>query len=59
MGGRREVQDNGYKYKTHEVVVNGNKVIKILIGPFGSDLNSNMEKIRQNISSGAFVYRIK
>ncbi len=55
----KKLISNGYKYKTHEVVVNGNKVIKILIGPFGSDLNSNMEKIRQNISSGAFVYRIK
>lgn len=55
----KKLVSSGYKYKTHEVVVNGNKVIKILIGPFGSDLNSNMEKIRQNISSGAFVYRIK
>lgn len=55
----KKLISSGYKYKTHEVVVNGNKVIKILIGPFGSDLNSNMEKIRQNISSGAFVYRIK
>lgn len=55
----KKIIASGYKYKTHKVVVNGNEVIKILIGPFGADLESNMQKIRQDISSGAFVYRIK
>ena len=55
----KKIIASGYKYKTHKVVVNGNEVIKILIGPFGADLESNMQKIRQDISSGAFVYRVK
>ncbi|WP_096018022.1 SPOR domain-containing protein [Campylobacter lanienae] len=55
----KKIIASGYKYKTHKVVVNGNEVIKILIGPFGADLESNMQKIRQDISNGAFVYRVK
>ncbi|ARQ97455.1 hypothetical protein CLAN_0708 [Campylobacter lanienae NCTC 13004] len=55
----KKIVASGYKYKTHKVVVNGNEVIKILIGPFGADLESNMQKIRQDISNGAFVYRVK
>ncbi|MEE3776025.1 SPOR domain-containing protein [Campylobacter sp. CX2-4080-23] len=55
----KKIVASGYKYKTHKVVVNGNTVIKILIGPFGSDLEANMQKIRQDISNGAFVYRVK
>ena len=55
----KRIKANGYKYTTHESVVNGNKVVKILIGPFSSDIEANMQKIRQDISSGAFVYRVK
>ncbi|WP_086286908.1 SPOR domain-containing protein [Campylobacter sp. P0085] len=55
----KRITANGYKYTTHEVVVNGNKVVKILIGPFGSNIESNIQKIRQDVSSGAFVYRVK
>ena len=55
----KRITANGYKYTTHEVVVNGNKVVKILIGPFSSNIESNIQKIRQDISSGAFVYRVK
>ena len=55
----KRITANGYKYTTHEVVVNGNKVVKILIGPFDSNIESNIQKIRQDVSSGAFVYRVK
>lgn len=55
----KRITANGYKYTTHEVIVNGNKVVKILIGPFSSNIESNIQKIRQDISSGAFVYRVK
>lgn len=55
----KKIVASGYKYKTHKVAINGNMVIKILIGPFGADLEANMQKIRQDISNDAFVHRVK
>lgn len=56
----KKLKSNGYNYHTYEANVKGNKVIKILIGPYeGEELVENISKIRKNISSGAFIYRVK
>ena len=56
----KKIESNGLNYHIYETTVNGKNTIKVLIGPFNdNDISSNMDKIKQNISSNAFIYRVK
>lgn len=57
----KEILAKGYKITAYDAVVNGKKVVKILVGPYANetDLQNNLAKIRKNLAHGAFVYRIK
>ncbi|ELY2079577.1 SPOR domain-containing protein [Campylobacter fetus] len=56
----KKIKENGFDYHAYETTVNGKNVVKILIGPYnGAELNTNMEKIRKNISSGAFLFKVQ
>ncbi|QCD53059.1 SPOR domain-containing protein [Campylobacter sp. RM16192] len=56
----KKIKANGYTYKLYEADVKGEKVTKVLIGPFsGSQLSTELANIRKNIASGAFIVNIK
>lgn len=56
----KKIESNGLNYHIYETTVNGKNTIKVLIGPFNdNDISSNMDKIKQNISNNAFIYRVK
>lgn len=56
----RKLKANGYSYNLYGTTVKGNKVIKILVGPYDSkELAGELAKIKKNIASGAFIVNIK
>lgn len=56
----RKLKANGYSYNLYGTTVKGNKVIKVLVGPYDSkELAGELAKIKKNISSGAFIVNIK
>lgn len=56
----RKLKANGYAYNLYGTTVKGNKVIKILVGPYNSkELAGELAKIKKNIASGAFIVNIK
>ena len=56
-----DIKAKGFEYKLYTTVVNGNKVTKILIGPYAksSDAESALVLIRSSINKNAFIYRVK
>ncbi|WP_321258007.1 SPOR domain-containing protein [Campylobacter sp.] len=56
----KKLNSLGYEYKTYETTVNGKKVIKLLVGPFGgAELKQKLDQIKANIDQKAYIYRIK
>ena len=50
----------GYAYKLYRTNVNGNEIIKVLVGPYsGEQLKSELAKIKQNAAPNAFIVNIK
>ena len=50
----------GYAYKLYRTNVNGNEIIKVLVGPYsGAQLKSELAKIKQNTAPNAFIVNIK
>ena len=56
-----DIKSKGFEYKLYTTVVNGNKVTKILIGPYSksSDAESALVLIRSSVNKNAFIYRVK
>ncbi len=56
-----KIKKSGYNYALLPIVVNGQKVTKILVGPFKSrtDIKSNLPKVKKEINKDAFIYRVK
>ncbi|KFL34315.1 MULTISPECIES: SPOR domain-containing protein [unclassified Sulfurospirillum] len=56
-----DIKSKGFEYKLYTTVVNGNKVTKILIGPYAksSDAESALVLIRSSVNKNAFIYRVK
>lgn len=56
-----DIKAKGFEYRLYSTVVNGNKVTKILIGPYAksSDAESALVLIRSSINKNAFIYRVK
>ncbi|MDO5046334.1 SPOR domain-containing protein [Campylobacter sp.] len=56
----RKLKANGYSYNLYGTTVKGNKVIKVLVGPYDSkELAAELAKVKKNIASGAFIINIK
>lgn len=56
----KKLNSLGYEYKTYETTVNGKKVIKLLVGPFGgAELKQKLDQIKTNIDQKAYIYKIK
>ena len=50
----------GYTYKLYRTNVNGNEIIKVLVGPYsGEQLKSELAKIKQSAAPNAFIVNIK
>ena len=50
----------GYAYKLYRTDVNGDEIIKVLVGPYsGAQLKSELAKIKQNAAPNAFIVNIK
>ena len=50
----------GYAYKLYRTNVNGNEIIKVLVGPYsGEQLKSELTKIKQSAAPNAFIVNIK
>lgn len=50
----------GYAYKLYRTNINGNEIIKVLVGPYsGEQLKSELAKIKQNAAPNAFIVNIK
>ena len=56
----KKITDNGYAYKLHEVVINGKKMTKLLVGPFTTDkaARAELKNVRAKIEPGSFLSRI-
>ena len=56
-----DIKSKGFEYRLYTTVVNGNKVTKILIGPYAksSDAESALVLIRSSVNKNAFIYRVK
>mgnify|MGYP007083750549 FL=1 len=50
----------GYAYKLYRTNVNGDEIIKVLVGPYsGAQLKGELAKIKQNAAPNAFIVNIK
>ena len=50
----------GYAYTLYRTNVNGDEIIKVLVGPYsGAQLKSELAKIKQNAAPNAFIVNIK
>ena len=50
----------GYAYRLYRTNVNGDEIIKVLVGPYsGAQLKSELAKIKQNAAPNAFIVNIK
>ena len=50
----------GYAYKLYRTNVNGNEIIRVLVGPYsGEQLKSELAKIKQSAAPNAFIVNIK
>ncbi|CAA6812804.1 MAG: Unknown protein [uncultured Campylobacterales bacterium] len=54
------IKEKGYNYKLHKIEVNNKTVTKILVGPFQeNNIKQELEKIKKDIATGAYIYKIK
>ena len=56
-----DIKSKGFECKQYSTVVNGNKVIKLLIGPYASSAEAEnaLSLIRSSVNKNAFIYRVK
>lgn len=56
-----DIKAKGFECKPYTTVVNGNKVVKLLIGPYANsaEAESALSQIRANVNKNAFIYRVK
>ncbi|NCD11153.1 MAG: SPOR domain-containing protein [Epsilonproteobacteria bacterium] len=56
-----DIKAKGFECKPYTTVVNGNKVVKLLIGPYANstEATSALGQIRENVNKNAFIYRVK
>ncbi len=56
-----DIKSKGFDCKTYATVVNGNKVVKLLIGPYATSAKAEnaLSLIRSSVNKNAFIYRVK
>ncbi|AFL67939.1 SPOR domain-containing protein [Sulfurospirillum barnesii] len=56
-----EYRAKGFECKPYSTVVNGNPVVKLLVGPYANaaEAESALRTIRSSLNSNAFIYRVK
>lgn len=56
-----DIKSKGFDCKQYSTVVNGNKVVKLLIGPYATsaEAESALSLIRSSVNKNAFIYRVK
>lgn len=56
-----DIKAKGFECKPYTTVVNGNKVVKLLIGPYANsaEATSALSQIRANVNKNAFIYKVK
>ena len=50
----------GYDYKLYRTQINNQEITKILVGPFNNnnDAKDALPKVKQDLASGAFIFRV-
>ncbi|WP_041956802.1 SPOR domain-containing protein [Sulfurospirillum arsenophilum] len=56
-----DIKSKGFDCKQYSTVVNGNKVVKLLIGPYATSAEAEnaLSLIRSSVNKNAFIYRVK
>ncbi|WP_333803451.1 SPOR domain-containing protein [Sulfurospirillum sp.] len=56
-----DIKSKGFECKQYSTVVNGNNVVKLLIGPYATsaEAESALSLIRSSVNKNAFIYRVK
>ena len=56
-----DIKSKGFECKPYTTVVNGNKVVKLLIGPYATSAEAEnaLSLIRSSVNKNAFIYRVK
>lgn len=56
-----EIKSKGFDCKPYPTIVNGNKVVKLLIGPYATSAEAEnaLGLIRSSVNKNAFIYRVK
>ena len=56
-----DIKSKGFDCKPYSTVVNGNKMVKLLIGPYATsaEAESALSLIRSSVNKNAFIYRVK
>lgn len=56
-----EIKSKGFDCKQYTTVVNGNKVVKVLVGPYASSAEAEnaLSLVRSSVNKNAFIYRVK
>ncbi len=57
----KKIENSGYHYRFHRVVINGQIKNKVLVGPFADrgEARRKLNDVRRKIEPGAFIYTIK
>jgi len=56
-----DIKSKGFECKQYSTVVNGNNVVKLLIGPYATSAEAEnaLSLIRSSVNKNAFIYRVK
>jgi len=56
-----DIKSKGFDCKPYATVVNGNNVVKLLIGPYATSAEAEnaLSLIRSSVNKNAFIYRVK
>jgi len=56
-----DIKSKGFDCKQYPTVVNGNNVVKLLIGPYATSAEAEnaLSLIRSSVNKNAFIYRVK
>lgn len=56
-----DIKSKGFECKPYTTVVNGNKVVKLLVGPYATSAEAEnaLSLIRSSVNKNAFIYRVK
>ena len=55
----KKLTSKGYDYRLHKTIIDGKEFTKVLVGPFGGNMQQEMANIRASVNKDAFVFRVQ